>query len=333
MSAKRDSIYRCVRLQVAEDITSHALNVRAKLQVMNVESFRARSLVYMGLLSALACAQAQTRVVMLGTGTPNADPERSGPALAIVVKDRVYLVDAGPGIVRRIAAAEKQVPELKMTALTRVFLTHLHSDHTVGLPDLMFTPWVLERDQPLHVYGPKGTRRMIGKITDAWKEDIQLRTHSLEPTNNTGHTAIATEVREGVVYRDDFVTVTAFRVPHSSWKEAYGYAFQTADRRIVISGDCTPNPAVVKACNGCDVLIHEVYSAGKFPTRPPEWQRYHAQAHTSTTELARIANEAKPKLLVLYHQLFWGATDADLLKEIQRDYSGKTISARDLDVY
>jgi ribonuclease BN (tRNA processing enzyme) len=280
-----------------------------------------------------ACASAQTRVVMLGTGTPNADPERSGPGVAIVVNENVYLVDAGPGIVRRAASAEKRVPALKTTALTRVFLTHLHSDHTVGLPDLMFTPWVLEREQPLHVYGPAGTRHMVKAITHAWKEDIHQRTHSLEPANHTGHRTVVTEVREGVVFRDEHVTVTAFRVPHSSWKQAFGYIFQTADRRIVVSGDCTPNPAIVRACNGCDVLIHEVYSADKFPSRPPEWQRYHAQSHTSTRELAMMATQAKPKLLVMYHQLFWGASDEDLVKEIQRGYSGKVVSARDLDVY
>jgi ribonuclease BN (tRNA processing enzyme) len=174
---------------------------------------------------------------------------------------------------------------------------------------------------------------MVKAITNAWEEDIELRTHSLEPTNRTGFRTVAVEIKEGVVFRDVHVTVTAFRVPHSTWKQAYGYIFQTADRRIVISGDCTPNPAVVRACNGCDVLVHEVYSADRFPTRPPEWQRYHAQAHTSTTELARIATEAQPKVLVLYHQLFWGASDEDLVKEVKRGYSGKIVSARDLDVY
>ena len=271
---------------------------------------------------------------MLGTGTPNADPERSGPAVAILVNDRVYLVDSGPGIVRRVMSAEqKGVSGINITKLTHVFLTHLHSDHTVGLPDLLYTPWVKEREEPLHVFGPSGTKRMLHHIAEAWKADVEIRTHSLEPINKTGHRAIVVDTHEGIVYQDKNVTVTAFRVPHSAWKEAYGYIFQTADRKIVISGDCTPNEAVVKACNGCDVLVHEVYSADKFPERPPEWQKYHAQAHTSTTELAKIANEAKPKLLVLYHQLFWGATDADLVNEVKRGYAGPVQSARDLEVY
>jgi ribonuclease BN (tRNA processing enzyme) len=282
----------------------------------------------------LAAGSAQTRVLMLGTGTPNADPERSGPAVAILTNGSVYLVDSGPGIVRRAAAAEKKgVAGIKVELLNRVFLTHLHSDHTLGLPDLMYTPWILERPDALRVYGPKGTKRMVRLVEKAWSDDLHLRTHSLEPQHKGPHQAIASDISQGVVFKDKNVTVTAFRVPHTAWKEAFGYIFQTADRKIVISGDCTPNEAVVKACRGCDVLVHEVYSAGKLPTRPPAWQKYHAQAHTSTAELAKIASEAKPKLLLLYHQLFWGATDEDLVKEVQREYSGEVRSARDLEVY
>jgi ribonuclease BN (tRNA processing enzyme) len=280
-------------------------------------------------------ADAQTRVLMLGTGTPNADPERSGPAVAILVNGSVYLVDAGPGVVRRAAAAqEKGIAGIRVEALTHVFLTHLHSDHTLGLPDLMYTPWILERPQPLRIFGPKGTKSMANMIGAAWADDLELRTHSMEPAHKSGYKPIVAEIKgEGVVYRDKNVTVTAFRVPHTSWKEAFGYIFTTGDRKIVISGDCTRNEAVVRACNGCDVLLHEVYSADRFPTRPPEWQKYHAQAHTSTAELAKIASEAKPKLLVLYHQLFWGATDEDLVKEVKRGYAGDVQSARDLEVY
>jgi ribonuclease BN (tRNA processing enzyme) len=287
----------------------------------------------------VACAatalSAQTRVVMLGTGTPNADPERSGPAVAIVVEGRAYLVDAGPGVVRRAAAAERAgIMELGAKHLERVFLTHLHSDHTAGLPDLMFTPWVLERSAPLTVYGPKGTRDMVKHLLAAYRADIELRTHSLEPTNRTGWKAEAREISAGEVYRDERVTVTAFRVPHSAWKEAYGYVFQTRDRKIVISGDCTPNEEVVQQCDGCDVLIHEVYSAERFPTRPQEWQRYHAQSHTSTRELAALAGRARPKLLVLYHQLFWGTTDEKLVQELKEaGYAGEVRSGKDLEVY
>jgi ribonuclease BN (tRNA processing enzyme) len=127
--------------------------------------------------------------------------------------------------------------------------------------------------------------------------------------------------------------VKAFPVKHGAWDEAFGYRFETADRTIVISGDCSPSESVVENCNGCDVLIHEVYSEAGFARRPPEWQRYHSRYHTSSRELAAIATRAKPKLLVLYHQLFWGTTDADLVSEVQNRYPGKVVSGRDLDVF
>src|SRR5205085_2766119 len=112
----------------------------------------------------------------------------------------------------------------------------------------------------------------------------------------------------GEVYRDSNVTVTAFRVQHGSWPVALGYRFATADRVVVVSGDTRPTEAVVDQCRGCDVLVHEVRSDARLTTRPPAWQAYHRAFHTSTVELAALATRARPKLLVLYHQLYWGAT-------------------------
>src|SRR5690348_15669330 len=133
-------------------------------------------------------AGAQTRVVMLGTGSPNADPERSGPAVAVVVGDAAYLVDAGPGIVRRAAKAARDdsIAALAAPRLRRVFLTHLHSDHTTGLPDLIFSPWVLGRTAPLDVFGPHGTKRMVDLLEQAYSEDVDIRLHGGEPSNKTG---------------------------------------------------------------------------------------------------------------------------------------------------
>ena len=144
---------------------------------------------------------------------------------------------------------------------------------------------------------------------------------------------LASDVAAGVVYRDSLVTVTAFRVPHGAWAHAYGYRFQTRGRTIVISGDTAPSDEIARQCAGCDVLLHEVYSADRLPTRPPAWQRYHARYHTSSVELARIAERARPRLLVLYHQLYWGDDDAGLLRQIGSRYSGAVVSGRDLGVY
>jgi ribonuclease BN (tRNA processing enzyme) len=276
----------------------------------------------------------KTQVVLLGTGTPNADPERSGPSVAIVVNDKPYIVDCGPGVVRRAAAAFRNgVTGLEVKKLATLFITHLHSDHTLGLADLILSPWTLERTEPLKVFGPRGTQAMARDILSAYREDVRIRLEGGEPSNKTGYRAEAKEIGAGVVYRDQNVVVKAFPVKHGAWDEAFGYRFETADRTIVISGDCSPSESVVENCNGCDVLIHEVYSEAGFARRPPEWQRYHSRYHTSSRELAAIATRAKPKLLVLYHQLFWGTTDADLVSEVQNRYPGKVVSGRDLDVF
>lgn len=277
-----------------------------------------------------------TKIVLLGTGTPNADPDRSGPSTAIVVNDTPYLIDFGPGVVRRAAAAHGAgVEGLRAKKLEYAFVTHLHSDHTAGYPDLIFTPWVLDRKEPLKVYGPKGIKAMTEHILEAYEQDIYMRLYGLEPTaqKENGYNVSATEIEPGVVYQDSNVTVEAFAVPHGAWPHAFGYKFITPDRTIVISGDTAPSESVVKACNGCDVLIHEVYSQKGFEKRTPEWQRYHSSFHTSTLELAEIASKARPGLLILYHQLFWGASEEELVSEIREIYSGKVVSGRDLDVY
>src|SRR5262245_1288643 len=252
--------------------------------------------------SAVSQSPSSTKVVLLGTGTPNADPDRWGPAVAVVVDNESYLVDAGVGVVRRAAAAARaqNLPALQAARLRRVFITHLHSDRTLGLPDLMLSPWVLERPVPLDVYGPTGTRSMTEKIEEAYSADIDMRLHGGEPQTTRNYRAAVREIKPGLVYEDPKVKVDAIAVPHGAWPEAFGFRFRTPDRTIVISGDTRPSSALVDACNGCDVLMHEVYSAERFRQRPPEWQQYHAAFHTSTIELAELAARAKPKVLVLY---------------------------------
>lgn len=281
-----------------------------------------------GQVAATVDLSTGTHVVLLGTGTPNPDPERHGPAVAIVVNGESYLVDAGAGVVRRAAAAG-----IEMTRLRRVFLTHLHSDHTIGLPDLLLTPWVLERDAPLAVFGPAGTADMMAHLEAAYVADIRRRIDGLQPQNATGWQAEVSPLQPGVVYQDSLVTVTAIAVPHEDWPEAYGFRFETADRVIVVSGDTRWSDAIIEACNGCDVLVHEVYSDAGFANREPEWQRYHAHAHTGAAELGRLATQARPGLLLLYHQLHWGIPDEQLVLEVRSAFGGRVVSGKDLGVY
>jgi ribonuclease BN (tRNA processing enzyme) len=269
------------------------------------------------------------QVILLGTGTPNAEPDRSGPSVAIVANNQPYIVDFGPGIVRRAVAANLKPSDLKIA-----FATHLHSDHTAGLPDLILTPWTLEREVPLELYGPKGIASMANHVEQAYKADIQIRLHGGEPSNKTGWKVNAHEIKPGVVFHDQNVTVTAIKVPHGAWGESYAYRFDTSDgRSIVISGDTGPTEAVAQLCNACDILIHEVYSTAGFARRPKEWQQYHAKYHTSSAQLAELAKKAHPKLLVLTHLLSWGTTDKDLLSEVTSLYPGKVAIAHDLDIF
>jgi ribonuclease BN (tRNA processing enzyme) len=277
--------------------------------------------------------QGASQIVLLGTGTPNAEPERCGPSVAIVVNQTPYIVDFGPGVVRRaVAAFQAGIAGLEAHRLSRAFLTHLHSDHTAGYADLILTPWVLEREEPLQVYGPTGLQSMTEHILAAYDEDIQERLQGLEPANPTGYQVKAFEIEAGVVYQDANVQVEAFAVRHGSWP-AFGFKFDAPDRTIVISGDTAPAPNLIEAYRGCDVLIHEVYSAVGLKQRPPVWQQYHSSVHTSSIELARMASEARPGLLILYHQLLHGVSEQQLLEEIRESYAGEVISGRDLEVY
>lgn len=275
------------------------------------------------------------RVVLLGTGTPVADPERSGPALAIVVGSRSYLVDAGPGVVRRATAAARRdsIPALRAANLRIVFLTHLHSDHTLGLPDLMFTPAVLHRVAPLTIYGPPGTRAMVEHLRAAWAEDIAIRTKGLEHGDTAAYRMVVHEVKPGEIYRDSLVRVTAFRVAHGSWPYSYGYRFDARGRSIVVSGDTGPTEAIVDACHGCDVLVHEVYSKKAFDRLPDADRRYHSSFHTSAVELGDLAARARPKLLVLTHILFFGESGDEILQEVRSRFGGSVALGEDLSVY
>jgi ribonuclease Z len=304
------------------------------------------------ILLAATCALAQqtatpkpprTQVVLLGTGTPPADPDRSGPATAVVVNGTAYLVDFGAGVVRRAKSAvvDRGVAALDPVKLRVVFVTHLHSDHTVGYPDLILTPWVLGRRVPLEVYGPHGIKSMTEHVLAAYSEDFAARTRDRELFTvgafPEGHAVNAHEIEPGVVYKDANVTVTAFATKHAM--ESFGYRFDAPDRSVVISGDTNPTQATIDACNGCDVLIHEVLTH-EWLAKRPDFHAYAARHHTTTSQLVELANKARPKLLVLYHASISlrPAVDSErsspavLLAEMA-GYKGLVVVGRDLDVY
>jgi ribonuclease Z len=281
----------------------------------------------------IAAPKGKTQVVLLGTGNPGPVPERSGPATAIVVNGTAYLVDFGPGVVRRASAAflERGIEGLEPTKLRVVFATHLHSDHTVGYADLIFTPWTVGRRVPLEVYGPRGIAAMTTHLIEAYRVDIETRTNpdGNQRTFPQGHQVNAHEIRPGVVYRDSNVTVTAFATKHAM--ESYGYRFDTPDRSIVISGDTSPTEATIDACRGCDVLIHEVHTPAWLASRPETFQKFSRKYHTTTPELADLASKAKPGLLILYH--YNGVTPQEVFDDMRSRYGRHFVVGRDLDVY
>ncbi len=279
-----------------------------------------------------------TKTVLLGTGTPNPSPDHSGCSVAVIVNDQAYIVDFGPGIVRRAASLSPEyggkIKGLSAKNLRYAFLTHLHSDHTTGYPDLILTPWVMGRSSPLEVWGPAGLASMTGNILEAYTEDIKYRIYGDEPGNSTGWQVKCTEIKsEGIIYQDENVRIEAFPVLHGTWPDAWGFRFNTPDRTIVISGDTRLSDKVLEYSKGADILIHEVYSQKGFNARNPEWQKYHAGHHTSTAELGRLAAEAKPGLVVLYHILDWGSSEDELLEEIKSAYNGNVVAGRDLDIF
>jgi ribonuclease BN (tRNA processing enzyme) len=334
-----------------------------------MEIRRTAALLILITLTAVACVAQQaishppsqqtsrTKVVLLGTGTPVPDPDRSGPATAIVVDDRAYLVDFGPGIVRRAesAALTRKMAAVEPGNLKVAFATHLHSDHTAGYSDLIFSGWTSGRNIPLEVYGPSGLQSMTEHILQAYRVDIETRTNPDGPMRDAGRSpdgwkVNAHDIKAGVIYKDEKVTVTAFVTKHAM--ESYGYRFETPDRTIVISGDTNPVEATINACNGCDVLIHEAQPLELVGKLPKSVQSFVAKYHTTTEQLAELATKAKPKLLVIYHtisfppgiappRLLPPGASADALyaspemlqKEIGSRYSGKFVIGKDLDVY
>jgi ribonuclease BN (tRNA processing enzyme) len=277
-------------------------------------------------------AAARTRVVMLGTGTPAADPDRFGSAVVVLVDSTPYLFDIGVGVVRRWAAALREgAAPVAVSALRTAFVTHLHSDHTLGYPELIFSSWTLEPlpHRDLNVYGPAGLQAMTDHLLAAYAEDIAIRTGAGgERAGNTAPVVHVHEIEPGVVFHDSLVTVTAFAVNHGTWAHAFGYRIQTPDKVIVLSGDTGPTSAVAEQCRQCDLLIHEggTYTAANAT-------EYFQRFHTTVEELARVAKLSRPKLLVLYHQRPAGAAAEHSYAALRALYDGPIVVARDLDVY
>jgi len=309
------------------------------------ETVRLRARSFLALLTLLgagtqaATAQAtspatgRTEVVLLGTGTPYPDPARQGPATAVVVDGRTFMFDAGTGVMRQLNAAG-----LPINGVEALFITHLHSDHTLGYPDLILTSWLMRRRTTLQAYGPPGLQQMTDHLLAAWQEDIQVRVEGLERELPDAYQVSVHEIGPGLVYDSAGVRVTAFPVFHGDWAHAFGYRVETPDRVIVIAGDTRPSQTVVEASRGVDVLVHEAYPAERVaPEDRPGgefWPQYMKESHTSAFELGQIAAQARPKLLLITHVVSREGAEQEILAAIRRGgYEGRVAIGKDLERY
>ena len=285
------------------------------------------------LLLLISTASASTKLFILGTGTPNPNPERMGSSYLVLANDEPYLFDYGTGVVRRIAAFSPswggEYQALEVENLKYAFLTHIHSDHSLGLADLIITPWIMGRSEPLKIFGPKGAKNMHINIIKAYQPDIDYRIFGTQPQNSTGYKVIFNELKDKFVYQDENIKVTAFLNDHGDLQESYGFLIETNDKKILISGDTAMSKNLISYGENLDYLIHEIYSQKGFNNKTPDWQEYHQAHHTGPKEVAAIANLLQPKSLILSHILFWGSSEQEILDEVKTFYSGKIIVAED----
>jgi ribonuclease BN (tRNA processing enzyme) len=260
--------------------------------------------------SRVRAQAAGTKLILLGTGGgPRPRKASSAPAQVIVINGMSYVVDCGNGVARQLVSAG-----LALTTVRHVFLTHQHSDHNADYGNLLWLAWASGLRTRVDTWGPPPLQKMTRLFFEMNAYDIDTR------ISDEGRVPLAPlvhvhELRQGgLVMQDEHMKVTAALVNHPPVVPAFGYRFDGRDRSIVISGDTRPTDAIVKACNGCDILFHEVFGVAFGPQGPVGG----AQAgHTSAAELGEIARRANPKLLVLYHQAF-GYSKDELLQEIGR---------------
>lgn len=264
--------------------------------------------------------------ILLGTGYPRPNAQHAGAATVIRTDDAWFLVDAGRGATMRIAATS-----LDYAKLRGVMLTHLHSDHTAGLPDVFITSWQFGRKSaPLELYGPPGTQQLADAMLKFFAYDIHMRRDVLEKHPAAGATIRVHAVREGVIYDDGKVKVTAFVVDHRPIEPAFGYRFDSGGKSIVISGDTKPSDNLVKFARGADVLIHEAYLPEHFArVDTPEVAARLKAYHTSAEEAGEVAERAGVRTLVLTH-LIPADADATFRERASKAFHGRIIVGSDL---
>jgi ribonuclease Z len=275
------------------------------------------------------------KVTLLGTGTPIPSADRFGPCTLVEAGDLKLLIDAGRGATIRLSQLG-----IAIGRVDALLLTHFHSDHTIGIPDIWLTGWLEShfgtRTTPFRVIGPSGAKMLMENLERAYALDIKIRIadEKLPPAG----VAVAVEEfdRDGVVYEKDGLKVIAFEVDHGDViKPAYGYRVEYAGRVAVISGDTRYNENVIRYSAGADLLVHEVAIA------PPELKseayiRRIVAHHVTPREAGRVFAKAKPKLAAYTHVVMLASeqvpppTLEDILTETRETYLGPLVVGEDL---
>ncbi len=251
------------------------------------------------------------KVVLLGTGGPRPDPARAGAAVLVQAGDQRLLFDSGRNVVSRLWQAGYAPGDVD-----RVFLTHLHSDHVVGLPDLWLTGWIWQRSRPLHVSGPLGTTQMARHLQAAYAFDRKVRSDIEFGLDPAAGVLDGADLEEGVVYRHANVRVSAFRVDHGPVRPALGYRVDYAGHSVVISGDTRPSANLIEHARNADLLIHEVAAAREgLADHNPRLQRVLGY-HTEPSGLAKVLAQTRPRLTVLTHWVLFGIEPKQVLEPL-----------------
>jgi ribonuclease Z len=268
------------------------------------------------------------RVTLLGTGAPPPRWDRCGPSTLVEVGAEKFIFDAGRGAMQRLH--QLGIP---FSAITGMFLTHHHSDHVVGFPDLWLTGWIGrpwgQRKVPLRVWGPQGTTQMMEHLPQAFAVDIRVRSRNYPPD---GVKLQAEEIKEGIVYSDNGVTVSAFEVDHGGEElPAFGYRIDFEGHSAVLSGDTTFNRNLIDHSRGADLLVHEVTAAAGSAAESAEQLKRIGANHTTPDQAGEVFTEAQPKLAVYNHLLLFGGAKAeDLIPMTRKNYSGPLVVGEDL---